>query len=45
MQKLERTVFVEICKKIGKSELATAIAPYLLYTDKGPSADVVHVQL
>ncbi len=41
MQKLERTVFVEICKKIGKNELATVIALYLLYTDKGPSADVV----
>ena len=45
MQKLGRSFFIEICKKIGKSELATAIALYLLYTDKGPSADVVHVQL
>ena len=32
-----RTVFVEICKKVGKSELA---ALYLLYADNEPSAEV-----
>ena len=35
-----RTVFVEICKKIGKSELAAAVALYLLYADNEPSAEV-----
>ena len=35
-----RTVFVEICKKVGKSELAAAIALYLLYADNEPSAEV-----
>ena len=35
-----RTAFVEICKKVGKSELAAAIALYLLYADKEPSAEV-----
>ena len=35
-----RTAFVEICKKIGKSELAGAIALYLLYADNEPSAEV-----
>ena len=33
-----RTAFVEICKKVGKSELAAAIALYLLYADNEPSA-------
>ena len=28
-----RTAFVEICKKVGKSELAAAVALYLLYAD------------
>lgn len=32
--------FVEICKKVGKSELAAAIALYLLYADNEPSAEV-----
>ncbi len=35
-----RTVFVEICKKVGKSELAAAVALYLLYADNEPSAEV-----
>lgn len=35
-----RTTFVEICKKVGKSELAAAIALYLLYADNEPSAEV-----
>lgn len=35
-----RTAFVEICKKVGKSELAVAIALYLLYADNEPSAEV-----
>ncbi len=35
-----RTAFVEICKKVGKSELAAAIALYLLYADNEPSAEV-----
>ena len=34
-----RTAFVEICKKVGKSELAAAIALYLLYADNEPSAE------
>ena len=35
-----RTAFVEICKKVGKSELAAAIALYLLYSDNEHSAEV-----
>lgn len=35
-----RTAFVEICKKVGKSELAATIALYLLYADNEPSAEV-----
>ena len=35
-----RTAFVEICKKVGKSELAAAIALYLLFADNEPSAEV-----
>lgn len=35
-----RTAFVEICKKVGKSELAAAIALYQLYADNEPSAEV-----
>ena len=35
-----RTAFVEICKKVGKSELAAAIALYLLYADNETSAEV-----
>ena len=35
-----RTAFVEICKRVGKSELAAAIALYLLYADNEPSAEV-----
>ena len=35
-----RTAFVEICKKVGKSELAAAVALYLLYADHEPSAEV-----
>lgn len=31
-----RTAFVEICKKVGKSELAAAVALYLLYADNKP---------
>lgn len=35
-----RTAFVEICKKVGKSELAAAVALYMLYADNEPSAEV-----
>ena len=35
-----RTAFVEIGKKNGKSELAAAVALYLLYADGEPSAEV-----
>ena len=35
-----RTAFVEICKKVGKSELAAAVALYLLYADNEHSAEV-----
>lgn len=35
-----RTVFVELGKKNGKSELAAAVALYLLYADEEPSAEV-----
>ena len=35
-----RTVYVEIGKKNGKSELAAAVALYLLYADVEPSAEV-----
>ncbi|WP_205703608.1 terminase large subunit [Butyricicoccus porcorum] len=35
-----RTAFVEIPKKNGKSELAAAVALYLLYADNEPSAEV-----
>ena len=35
-----RTAYVEIGKKNGKSELAAAIALYLLYADNEPSAEV-----
>ena len=35
-----RTAFVEISKKNGKSELAAAVALYLLYADDEPSAEV-----
>ena len=35
-----RTAFVEICKKVGKSELAASVALYLLYADNEPSAEV-----
>ena len=35
-----RTVYIEIPKKQGKSELAAAIALYLLYADGEPSAEV-----
>ena len=35
-----RTAFLEICKKVGKSELAAAVALYLLYADNEPSAEV-----
>lgn len=35
-----RTAYVEICKKVGKSEFAAAIALYLLYADNEPSAEV-----
>lgn len=31
---------MEICKKVGKSELAAAVALYLLYADNEPSAEV-----
>lgn len=35
-----RTAFIEIGKKNGKSELAAAVALYLLYADNEPSAEV-----
>ena len=35
-----RTAFVEICTTVGKSELAAAVALYLLYADNEPSAEV-----
>ena len=35
-----RTAYVEIPKKNGKSELAAAVALYLLYADREPSAEV-----
>lgn len=35
-----RTAFVELAKKNGKSELAAAVALYLLYADNEPSAEV-----
>lgn len=35
-----RTAFVEISKKNGKSELAAAVALYILYADNEPSAEV-----
>ena len=35
-----RTAYIEIGKKNGKSELAAAIALYLLYADNEPSAEV-----
>ncbi len=35
-----RTVFTEISKKNGKSELAAAVALYMLYADNEPSAEV-----
>lgn len=35
-----RTAFIEIGKKNGKSELAAAVALYLLYVDNEPSAEV-----
>jgi phage terminase large subunit-like protein len=35
-----RTVFIEIGKKNGKSELAAAVALFLLYADNEPSAEV-----
>ncbi len=35
-----RTAFVEIGKKNGKSELAAAVALYMLYADGEPSAEV-----
>ena len=35
-----RTAYVEIGKKNGKSELAAAVALYLLYADGEPSAEV-----
>ena len=35
-----RTAFVEIGKKNGKSELAAAVALYLLFADNEPSAEV-----
>lgn len=35
-----RTAFIEIGKKNGKSELAAAVALYLLYADGEPSAEV-----
>lgn len=36
-----RTAFVEICKKVGKSELAAAVALYLLYADNKPKGEIV----
>lgn len=35
-----RTVFIEIGKKNGKSELAAAVALFMLYADNEPSAEV-----
>lgn len=35
-----RTAFVEVPKKNGKSELAAAVALYLLYADNEPAAEV-----
>ena len=35
-----RTVYIEIPKKQGKSELAAAITLYLLYADNEPAAEV-----
>lgn len=35
-----RTAFVKICKEMGKSELAAAVALYMLYADNEPSAEV-----
>ena len=35
-----KTVYIEIPKKQGKSELAAAITLYLLYADKEPAAEV-----
>ncbi|MBR0076169.1 MAG: terminase large subunit [Synergistaceae bacterium] len=35
-----RTAYIEIPKKNGKSELAAAVALYLLYADREPSAEV-----
>ena len=35
-----RTAYVEIGKKNGKSELAAAVALYLLFADNEPSAEV-----
>ena len=35
-----RTAYIEIPKKMGKSELAVAITLYLLYADNEPSAEV-----
>lgn len=35
-----RTAYIEIPKKNGKSELAAAVALYLLYADNEPSAEV-----
>ena len=35
-----RTAYIEIPKKMGKSELAAAITLYLLYADNEPSAEV-----
>lgn len=35
-----RTAYVEIPKKNGKSELAAAVALYMLYADNEPSAEV-----
>ena len=37
-----RTAFLEICKKVGKSELAAAIALYLLYADNEPSGRSIY---
>ena len=34
------TAYIEICKKVGKSELAAAVALYLLFGDGEPSAEV-----
>lgn len=40
LTEVDTAAFVEICKKVGKSELAAAIALYLLYADNEPSAEV-----